>query len=748
MQRRKFFKDIGLGIGSGLVAPNLLAYAPPIAKEGYFGIRSLSDATNENGELALRLAFSNDGMKIDSSKVRIKISGNSILGRKKWYFLESPQQVAPNFSVNPEELHPGDMDVLVIWINTATEATEITVYFAKNSLRFTLGELLENGQLGTKGPVSFTVNFLGYTEVGKLAPSSLNIKNTETFRFAIMADPQGGDAFKPFSGAPTRIKIHNAFIEDTVQRINELEPKPKFTLILGDFVDDQGEAGHFAKMESLIAPLKMPVLLGVGNHESPYNADFTPAYNMKDLDNFFDSQKRVNGMEKILYSFDLGQWHFIVWPDPLRKNFWATHPHYFDWLDSDLKANKERPVIFMQHVPIHPIGIDPLTTYVESATVKRTLIDILAKHGNVEYVFSGHVHIPLKASLKTAVSYKGMRFINLPAAGFRPRAFGEEDFFGGPEQGVCILDIKGNEVDVRFQHVTKEWFTYPKDFPELDAGKYALWFNEPWELPLQPSITNGNFASKLDYWHQRFVYHEDNNPSNIRETQKTPDGHTALYLYTRKRGYDVPGQDRMPQHINRVFQAISIKDLATPTLRLTYQLNKGHYDPKSLNGFFLWLECYKGPYNVANFIYSPGKVYGSLTNAFGQKRPAPDLHFNLPSETGFWYDLVLPLAKDFDKAGKTGKQFKHLDADRMVIHLGTWTVNVGIGQEAGVFIKEISLSPNEEGKTTPQKNDSDIWRLKIDHIAGDHQYTEQAMVYPSGLQGKGEHFNGYSNGKE
>lgn len=727
---------MGMGIGSGLIAPQLMAFETGGKAFKYPGIQSLSDATNEKGELALRLAFKNQTGKANRSKVRVKVSGKAALSRTKWYFLESPDQTAPQGAESYVHLHPGDTDVLVVWVNDAGESSKITIIHGKNTLRFTLRELLQKSELTNEAPFSLTVNFLGYLEVGTLDPSTLNIPDTDTYRFAIMADPQGGNAYKSYSGAPTRIKIHNAFIEDTVQRINELEPKPIFTLILGDFVDDQGEAGHFQKMEELIKPLKMPVFLDVGNHESPYKADFTPAYNMADLNNFFASQKRVNGMDKILYSFNLGQWHFVVWPDPLRKNFWITHPHYFDWLEYDLERNKDRPVLFMHHVPIHPIGIDPLTTYVESATVKRTLVDILAEHGNVKYVLSGHVHIPLKASLKTAVNYRGMKMINLPAAGFRPRAFGESDFFGGPEQGVCIIDVQGEEAEVQFQHVTKEWFTYPKELPKFDDKKYALWFNQPWDLPLQPVIANGDFTNGLDHWHQRFVYHEDENPSNIREIRKTPDRQDALYLYTRKRGYDVPGQDRLPQHINRIVQAVSIENLKNPVLELSYRLHQGHYDPASLNGFFMWLECYKGPLNVANLIYSPGKIYGSLTNAFGPKRSSPDLHFELPSKTGVWHEVALPFGKDFTFADEEKRSFERLGADRMLIYLGTWTVNEGIGQEAGVFIEQVSLDSRNDTAPTPLKDAGNIWHSRIDHVAGDHKYVDQEEVYPKGLRGE------------
>lgn len=738
---------MGLGIGSGLIAPNLLAYKPPTAKIGYPGIRSLSDATNENGETAVRLAFGNGGKEDIGTRARIKVSKKGNLSRTQSYFLEPPDQWMPRQNAADLQLHPGDSDILVAWIQDAEQKTLVKLSLGKEKWQFSLGELLAKGELRLERNLTVTANLLGYIEVGRLTIQDLGIQDQENFRFAIMADPQGGDPTVPTNEAPTRIKIHNAFIEDTVERINELDPLPSFTLILGDFVDSKGQAGNFQEMERLIKPLKMPVLLEVGNHESPYKTDFTPAYNMSDLDNFFDSQDRVNGTKKVLYSFDIGQWHFVVWPDPLRPNFWATHPHYLDWLKQDLEKNQDRPTVFLQHVPLHPIGIDPLTSYVESVSVKKLLIDILAEHGNVKYVFSGHVHIPLKASLKTAVSYRGMNMINLPAAGFRPRAFGESDFFGGPEQGVCAIDIAGKDLTVHFQHVTKEWFTYPKNFREFDDQDYALWFSHPWELPLQSGVVNGDFSEGLQDWHRRFVYHEDENPSNAIEVREGPDQEKAFYLYSRKRDYDVPGQDRLPQHINRIAQAVSLRGMVSPTLQLTYRLDENRYDPKSLNGFFVWLECYSGAHNVSNLIYSAGKVYGSLTKGFGKGSGTKDYHFDLPSKVGKWHDTTLPFASDFSSADEEKRDFKELDADRAVIYLGTWTVNEGIGQEAGVFIRQVAVADASQAvSASPIKNDGDIWYSRIDHIAGDHQYTEQAMVYPSGLQGKGEPLNGYSNG--
>ena len=500
-------------------------------------------------------------------------------------------------------------------------------------------------------------------------------------------------------------------------------------------MDSKGQEENFRHMEQLIAPLTMPVLLSVGNHETPYNADFTPAYNMSSLNNYFDSQKRINGTNKILYSFDIGKWHFVVWPDPLRRNFWSTHPHYFDWLEQDLELNHDKSVIFLQHIPLHPIGIDPLTSYVESISVKRLLLDILTKHGNVKYIFSGHVHIPLKASVKTAVNYKGIDMINLPAAGYRPRAFGEQDYFGGPEQGICIIDVSNEDVTVQFQQVTKEWFTYPKKFEKFDDAKYTLWFNQPWELPLQSNVVNGDFTNQLEYWHQRYVYHENVNPSNICDVAETSSGEMALYLYSRSRDYNAPGQDRLPQHINKIAQAVSVKNMQSPVINLNLLPELGRYDKTSLNGFFLWLSCYNQSQHVTNLVYSIGKIYGGITKSFELIEKPPTYYFDIPAIIGKWNKSVIPFGNDFTSANTDQLTFEQLHAERVIISMGTWTVNDGINQEAGIFIKNIELIDDSTNfHLSKLKNNKDIWHPRINHIAGDHQYVSQNSIYPKKLR--------------
>ena len=332
-----------------------------------------------------------------------------------------------------------------------------------------------------------------HNEIGEIDPEKLSIPcGKDSYRFIIMADPQGGDPDFEGNGSKTRIKIHNAYIEESISTANALSPKSIFSLILGDFTDHQGEVENFERMIGFYEKLENPILLEIGNHETRYRSEFTPGYNMRAFENYFVAQRKINGLEKLVYSFDLGQWHFIVWPDPLRRDFWKLIPNYFDWLERDLDKNKAKPVFFFQHVPMHPIGINPLVSYVNSVHVNRLMYDILSRHGNVKFVFSGHVHIPIRSSLMTAVRYKGINFINLPPTGYRPRSFGEEDLYGGPCQGMCIVDVTGEMAEVSFKTVTHEVFEYPKSFNEYSKEKDPLWFKHKWEVEPNEYLFNGN----------------------------------------------------------------------------------------------------------------------------------------------------------------------------------------------------------------------------------------------------------------
>ena len=736
MKRRNFIKRLGAGSSTFWLGPGTFHGANGQESGfSYPSVKKLEDAISKEGEIIVRLEFrATDKATIGDLSSRIRVKKGQV-SRMKTYFFESGED---DFEMETQRFQTASSsqqaDVLVIWLEEATEDTEISID-GEADYSFQLRDLVQQPEISeTIGNTLVTANLLLDKEIGTIQLSEVGGDDNpgNAFSFAIMADPQGGDPEEE-GNWPTRMKIHNAWIEDSIRRTNELDPQPAFTLMLGDIVDSQGQMANFVQMNAYLKKLKSPVLYAIGNHETRYRSEFTPGYNMEAFNNYFAAQKALNGMDLMLYSFDLGDWHFVVWPDPLRSNFWETHPHYFDWLERDLEKHQDRPTIFFQHVPSHPVGINPLINYAESVSVKRTLLDILSRYGNVRYIFSGHVHIPVKASFKTAVTYRGMKMINLPAAGYRPRAFGEEDFAGGPCQGIAIVQINGKNADVGFKTVTQEEFKYPETLPAFEEDKYALWLHYKWQLPAASKLVNGNFDLGLKGWTPRFVYTEDENPSNICEVRPDYDrpGFHALYLHAHKRGYDIPGQDRLPQTINRISQAVQWKAQDQPLLNIKYKVDQKHSDLEGWCGAYAQVEAFDRSFRKMSLVYWLGTAYTGLGNKV-DKELADNVHLKLADAPDEWQEAELNLANDLQQHGQ--KRFTDLSVDRLVVTLGVWTINDGGQYPYSVYFDDVALSKNPRpdsmslagGQRVVAKPDEEIWWLgkytPFTHVAGEHRY--------------------------
>jgi len=659
-----------------------------------------------------------------SARVQVK---NGEIRRAKSYFMEveqwSPKANRLSWQMPGLTAYPY---TIVCWITPDAEFPELNIQIDKETT-ITLPELFaQQGLQYSTDALDVSVGLLGSQEIGTVDKSFFNSSpNSNKFQFAVMADPQGGDAQDMTNGSITRMKIHNAFVENSVSLVSLLE-NPAFCLVLGDIVDSQGQETNFEQMHTYFQQADVPWLYSVGNHETKYRLTFGANYDFSGFSNYLEAQKKINGMDKLLYSFNLGKWHFIVWPDPLRKNFWETHPHYFDWLERNLEQHQDQPTFFLQHIPVHPIGINPLVSYLESVEVKRTLLNILAKYGNVKYVLSGHVHIPLIASLKTAVTYRGMNLINLPAAGFRPRGFGEEDITGGPVQGIVVANIDDDEAEVAFHTVTDEIYDYPASFREFSPEEYPLWLNHKWEIPTSNQFINGNFSEGLSGWHRRYVYQEDENPSNICEARPWQN-QSALYLFSASRGYRVPGQDRLPQTINRLCQAISLTPNQQPVLSFQYQVDDENSNLNEWVGAFVWVEGFEKDLKKLNQVYAIGKAYGNLRDNHRGISPPPTSFFNLPiaHETN---NGQLNIARNHEKAQDSS--FASLNLDRLVINLGIWTANEKPEQRMGVYFTNFHLAESSIAEALAEVAPQNIWRKGIDHIAGEHINVEERYVPP------------------
>ncbi|MFW5762549.1 MAG: hypothetical protein ACOCXH_16370, partial [Cyclobacteriaceae bacterium] len=338
-------------------------------------------------------------------------------------------------------------------------------------------------------------------------------------------------------------------------------------------------------------------------------------------------------------------------------------------------------------------------------------------------------------SVKTAVEYKGIKFINLPASGFRPRAFGEQDYYGGPSQGMAVLDIKGVQVSVSFHTVSGEVYQYPESFPAFDPEKYPLWVKYTWELPAHNELLNGGFTAGLQHWHQRFVHHEDENPSNICKVKPGAGkkGSPALYLYTRERGYQIPGQDRLPQEINRVCQVVDFQPGQLPSVAIDFWLEEENYHPEALSSIYFWIEGFSGSLKKLNLVYAPGKIIGGIGGRYSQSNVLYPLSLHLPAAPGKWQKAILNIAEDYKR--QASQSLAEAAIDKLAINLGVWTINDGVNQKASVLIDQVQLvssseASNVEGKAVSEKDESDIYHTRVNHTAGEHIIAPQNVIWP------------------
>lgn len=144
-----------------------------------------------------------------------------------------------------------------------------------------------------------------------------------------------------------------------------------FMVHMGD-ITETGREEQYDAFEENIAGLPFPVLTTMGNHESrwedPQGARFQSHFGPS------------------TYSFDFGNWHFVVLDTTSQKETVGTlDPSILNWLDKDLASQPvEKPIAIFSH---HPL-VYPSSTFQDS---DDGFLKILDKY-NVRVVFSGHGH--------------------------------------------------------------------------------------------------------------------------------------------------------------------------------------------------------------------------------------------------------------------------------------------------------------------------------------------------------------------
>jgi 3',5'-cyclic-AMP phosphodiesterase len=170
-----------------------------------------------------------------------------------------------------------------------------------------------------------------------------------------------------------------ACLARAVAELNGLNPLPDLVVATGDLTD-HGNPEEYANLRTLLAPLRMPCYLILGNHDS--RDELREA--------FADAS----------YLPRSGFLHYTIDDYPLRivaldTNIPGQHPgelcaERLDWLDKTLAAAPDKPTVVMMHHPPFVTGIEFMDR--NALLEPEKFGAVIRRHEQVERILCGHMH--------------------------------------------------------------------------------------------------------------------------------------------------------------------------------------------------------------------------------------------------------------------------------------------------------------------------------------------------------------------
>lgn len=461
----------------------------------------------------------------------------------------------------------------------------------------------------------------------------------------------------------------------SISELNQMQPPTAFVVFNGDLVNlgwiDETQFDDFA---AIARQTNCQPILVHGNHDGLY-----PMIHYRRI------LKELGGPDNAYYSFDVGKWHYIVLPA-----FIPSTDRYdralLSWLREDLINNSHKPTMIFVHYHILPVGLTQLESYGYSLELRKELFDLFTGSGNVRYVFSGHTHIGIKASIETAWTYKNTNFILVPTT-VPPRPFGEDfpEYQKGDEWGgyYMTVEVEGEKAVLKGHlNGVKKAFIYPERFREFEERIDPRWFKPLWEFEGTDVLVNGGFEDDWKGFLMPYRYNSEEKP--IHEFKISSkifrEGQKSAYLFCRSTD-DLWTTDNMIE----LYQIVTLPANKRPILCGAYRIEEtssfgggfiricGYKDKKFL--FMMLLHWGKGQEHAMNtpdsFAFHADGVSGAhRLVTFGKDRKA--MFWDLPEEENKWHNFKIDIQQLFESSMEVAGLNKAFSAEKLVIAFGVW----------------------------------------------------------------------------
>lgn len=503
------------------------------------------------------------------------------------------------------------------------------------------------------------------------------------FAFAIWGDPQVAywAAESEFDDHNNRRKWEevNPRLRQTVELTNRLGPE--FTVTLGDNVHGTGEWEHWKIFVEIAGGLDRPIYPLMGNHDHARAIEDRPSNPLGTLEfgNFLYAQRKLNAPEFAHYSFDAGDWHFILYSQPGCDDHtrtpsvsqYAVRTEYLEWLETDLYENRRRPTFFFTHHPLLPAGSIGMDFYGPDAAARRKLMHALTRHGNVKYAFFGHVHNSVASVPKISWRYRDAAFIVVPNAANWTRGYLYRETYRS-SWGAATVECNGTKITgMNFHTLAGETVRIePNDFPEYDDRVFG-YLTPPGAWPAEPALRNGDFgdATLRDSWFPEAYQKEDTPPrTSIALSEDAATGR-CLALESRS------GVGRLDL-LACVRQAVRFPEKdAWPVLRFRYRIPKADFSgPKNAAGIVAVSGWNRDDSRTSVFTltYQLGASFTREQAVSWRSLAHTGVLTATPVLDG-WTEMALNVRADFEKVFPA-LDWNGLDADNLVVMLAASSV--------------------------------------------------------------------------
>ncbi|APZ43286.1 phosphodiesterase [Acidihalobacter ferrooxydans] len=202
-------------------------------------------------------------------------------------------------------------------------------------------------------------------------------------------------------------------------------------IITGDLAH-RGDPQAYELLRELLAPLPMPVLTLIGNHD--------------DRERFccaFDEVPRdAGGFVQWVHATSAGR---LILLDTVKPTAHASNPPagYFDsgrarWLHDRLDEAGQEPVFLCMHHPPFGVGVRAFDDINLLAPDAQAFAEVVTGRKNIRHLFFGHIHRPIFGS------WRGIPYSTLPATAHQSMLdfVASDDCFTHepPAYGVVMID--------------------------------------------------------------------------------------------------------------------------------------------------------------------------------------------------------------------------------------------------------------------------------------------------------------------